>query len=339
MNRIVPIDILCLFSLLGLACFGCRLGGEEFPSAEAEVTAPSRPATDTAKEALDRAHGAYAAGNQRTMIAELGTVLSDPDADEAAQSNAIELLDAAFAETKGRVDTGFEIPKGMTWMRLLFQQADRDGTPAYLAMLNGGLADGVEIEEIRLVREHDQRVLASKREHVGYFETGKEATKPYFYIHSNDAASPMAPGAYRIEWTYADETSGSARVLVPSLRLDDLPEVIAPTSGQVVDSEQPTIRWQPPAWSSDIPYGKVILEVRVNCETGDCAARQRWSMWEEHPSMTEVTIGSRGEPEGWRLSPGGRYTAAVQYQWRLAYGELQLGTMTRTSRELSMRGR
>jgi hypothetical protein len=326
--------LLVLF-LLGVTCFGCKLGDDSLASAEVEAVEPARPGSDSIRDALDRAHRAYGAGDHRKMIDELGTVLADPEADDAARSNSIELVDAAVVDSHGRLDTGFELPPGVTWMRLLFQQADRDGTPAYLAMLNGGLMPGVEIDEIRIVRERDGKVLASRRSQLGYFETGVEK-KRYFYIHTTDSRFPMSAGAYRLEWSFADGTSGSSRVVVPTLRLDDLPRLIEPARGDVV-GVQPTIRWQPPSWISDKPFGQVLLEARV--ETHPPYAAQRWAIWSEDRDLTQITVGDGGEPAGARLDPGADYTVAVQYQWRIQYGELQLGSVARAQRELTVGSR
>jgi hypothetical protein len=322
-----------LYFLFGVACCACKLGDDALPLAEVELVEPPRSGSDSIRDALERAHRAYGAGDHRTMIEELGTVLADPEADDPARANAIELVDAALAESQGKLDTGFELPPGVTWMRLLFQQADRDGTPAYLAMLNGGLEPGVEMDEIRIVREKDGKVLASRRSQLGYFESGVEKSNAYFYIHTTHARFPMSAGAYRLEWSLSDGTSGSSRVVVPTLRLDDLPRLIEPAKGDVTGA-QPTIRWQPPSWISDKPFGRVLLEARV--ETRPPYAAQRWATWSEDRDLTQITVGDGGEPAGARLDPGADYTVAVQYQWRIQYGELQLGSVARAQRALSV---
>ncbi|NUO51915.1 MAG: hypothetical protein HOV80_23950 [Polyangiaceae bacterium] len=322
--------------LLGVTCFGCRLGDEILPTAEIETIEPARPGTDSIRDALDRAHHAYGAGDHRKMIEELGTVLADPEADDAARANAIELVDAALVDSKGKLDSGFELPAGITWMRLLFQQADRDGTPAYLAMLNGGLEPGVEIDEIRFVRERDGKVLASRKSQLGYFESGKEKDQPFFYIHTTDARSPMGAGAYRIEWTFADGRSGSSRVVVPTLKLADLPRIIEPARGDA-SGDQPTIRWQPPSWITEKPFGRVLVEVRR--ESYAPRVGQRWATWSEDSELTQIKVGDGGEPPGAHLDAGESYSAAVQYQWRIQYGDLQLGSVARAQREITVGSR
>src|SRR5689334_2327315 len=97
-----------LFFLLGATCFACKLGDDPLATAEVETVEPARPTSDATRVALERAHHAYGAGDHRKMIEELGTVLADPEADDAARANAIELVDAAVGETQGKIDSGFE---------------------------------------------------------------------------------------------------------------------------------------------------------------------------------------------------------------------------------------
>ena len=195
---------------------------------------------------------------------------------------------------------------------------------------------GVEIDEIRFVRERDGRVLASRKSQLGYFETGKEKGQPYFYIHTTDARSPMSAGAYRIEWSLSDGRSGSSRVVVPTLELADLPRIIEPVRGEAA-GDQPTIRWQPPSWITDKPFGRVLVEVRL--ESHAPRVGQRWATWSEDSELTQIRVGDGGEPPGAHLDAGESYSAAVQYQWRIQYGDLQLGSVARAQREITVGSR
>jgi hypothetical protein len=307
-----------LIILLVGSLFACNRGDDA-------LTPIAEP--DLARSGLERAHRAYTAGEPRVMTRELLAVLKDPELDDVARANALDLVDRAFAEGKGRLDAGFETPAGMTWMRLVFQHAENDGVRSHLAILNGGLAPGVEVSALRLVRARDARVLASKTDAIGYFESGGERGERYFYIHAGASPAPMESGAYRIEWTYADGRSGNADVIVPRVHLDALPELVEPGRGDAVASLQPTIRWRAPRWIGDKTFGRILLEARVT-PSGQ-GSKASWSMWEWGAERSEVAVGEVGAPEEASLEDGASYDVAVQYQWRLAYGDLQLGGATR----------
>ncbi|APR75913.1 Hypothetical protein A7982_01260 [Minicystis rosea] len=287
---------------------------------------------DHARSGLERAHHAYAAGAARAMTRDLLNVLEDADADDTARANAVALADTAFAEGQGRLDTGFEIPAGMTWMRLVFQRAENDGTPSYLAILNGGLEPGVEVESLEIVRVQGERTLASKVDALGHFETGFEAGKPYFYLHSATASFPLESGAYRIRWAYVDGRSGSADVLVPTFRFDALPEILAPARGAVVSS-QPTLRFRAPSGIGEDASGAIVLAASITTPTVERGPR--WSFWELGATRTEATLGTVGTPAGATLEAGKTYSLAVSYDFRLQYGQLQLGSSVRRSHVFS----
>ncbi len=320
-----------LILLLGSLC-ACQRRNDDTLVATADVNGASAP--DRARSGLDRAHRAYIAGQQRVMTRELLNVLEDADTDELARANAIALVDTALAEGQGHLDTGFDIPAGMTWVRLLFQHAENDGIPSYIAILNGGLEAGVEVSHLELVRLPDRHLLASKVAAVGYFESGVELGKPYFYLHSASAPFAMESGAYRIQWTYTDGRSGEAEVLVPTLHFEALPEILAPASGAVVSS-RPTLRWRAPSWIGEKPFGTTVLAATITTPIAS-GTEKRWSFWENDAARTEATVGALGAPEGAALEGGKPYNLAVSYDWRLRYGQLQLGSSTRRSHVFSV---
>jgi hypothetical protein len=283
---------------------------------------------------LERAHHAYAAGDWRGMTRELLQVLESPQTDEIARANAIQLVDRAIAEGEGRLDSGFERPAGMTWMRLLLQHCEHDGTPSYRAILNAGLSRDVEVTDVRIVRARDERVLASKGDSIGYFELGAANGGRYFYIHSADAPFALESGVYRIEWAYADGRSGVASVLVPTVQVDAVPEILEPSPAGVAHSRKPTIRWKAPSWIGDKTFGQLGVEARV--ASGVQPWREQWSLWESPPTRTQVQVGAAGKPEGATLEAGQEYNIAVQYQWRLQYGELALGGTARAATTITV---
>jgi hypothetical protein len=295
------------------------------------------PALDQVRSGLDRAHRAYATGDARAMTRALLDVVKDESADEVARANAIALADAAFAHGEGRLDTGFEIPAGMTWMRLVFQHAERDGAPSYIAILNGGLEPGVDLRSLELIRVRGGRLLASKSDAIGYFESRTENGKPYFYLHSTSAPFPMESGAYQIQWAYADGRSGSAEVLVPTLNLEALPEILAPARDAIVSS-RPAIRWSAPRWVGEKAFGKIVVAAAVTTPLApnELGTSQRWSFWELGAGRTEAAVGTVGTPTGATLEGGKTYDLAVDYDWRLQYGQLQLGGGARRSQALSV---
>ena len=80
-----------------------------------------------------------------------------------------------------------------------------------------------------------------------------------------------------------------------------------------------------------------MLDARI--ATADSAAsNKRWSMWEWGATRAEATVGADGEPAGAALDEGGRYEVAVQYQWRLQFGQLELGGAARTARKFWVEG-
>ena len=328
MRTTSPLLLLCLGAL-----GACQRADDAALLADLDRT----PRVDQAREGLERAHRAYAAGQARALTRELLGVLQDPATDEPARANAIALADRAFAEGDGRLDTGFTLPAGMTWMRLTFQRADNDGAASHLAILNGGLEAGVAIRDVSLTRSRDERVLASKASDLGYFETGGEGSNRYFYIHSSTAAFPLESGAYRLRWAYVDGRAGVADVVVPTVQLDAGPEILAPGRGSTTEDTRPTFRWRLPGWVAERSYGQLLLDARVTALRPDGGGTDRWSMWEKGATRTEVTLGSAtGSPAGATLERGQPHRFAVQVQRRLQYGDLQLEGAARASRSFEV---
>lgn len=294
------------------------------------------PRVDAVREGLERAHHAYAAGQGRAMTRELLGVLQDPNLDEAARANALALADRAFAEGGGRLDTGFAVPAGMTWMRLTFQRADNDGVISNLAILNGGLEPGVTLRDVSLTRSRDGRVLASRSDEVGYFEAGSEGGQRYFYIHTATSPQALESGAYRLGWALDDGRSGAADVLVPGVQLDAVPEIVAPARGSMDEGQRPTFRWRLPGWASERATGQLLLDARVTALSPQGGGVDRWSMWEQGATRTEVQLGAAGAPGDVALDRGKRHRFAVQVQRRLQYGDLQLGGGAQASRSFEV---
>lgn len=308
---------------LALSVVGCT---ESSPSDRAPA-APAAPSPVAAPSALDAAHAAYLSGDYLTVGDRIRDVLLDPGAGRLARENALELLDASYEATRGKMPSRLVLPPEIKNPKLGVVHGKNAGTPYGSVFLYVRVPEGMgaRIAEMTVRRLPGEVVLdrASAKLSIRHDAPGFEDV----VLERVGADGPFEDGVYSMRVAIDGGPVAEGWFLARRMVSSAVPEIASPTHQEVLSDPNPTIRWTPFRSPEYATWEQRVLSVYV----GDAVKEtQAWNLWTDVPGeIGAVRVGLDARAPKTTLAPGSYWLALSGSEERM-FGPLRLSRNSRS---------
>lgn len=272
---------------------------------------------------LNAAHAAFLAKDYDRMALLLRDSLLKSKNAPAFVENAAALMHRAYIESVShRINPEWHVCDGIEYLRISQIRRDSpDSRTRYILRISGDQAAIGSVDQVSVSYAGGETLL-DKIGGLGLWDESSYKGEPWFNI-SGRRFEPYPLGLYLFSIRMKSGSGFSGWFILHDSDVQRTPNILEPSPGSVLSTNQPLVRWEPFKSAEWQPFEKRNATVAMRFDGEDDTLE--WEYDAPEPNIDRVTIGQ--EPVNGRGNthlPNGPYYLTVSYREARRFGDVLL---------------